>query len=735
MTKKKFGTTPVFFTAISTILGAIMFLRFGFAVGNIGFIGTLGIIAIGHIVTIATALSIAEIATNKKVEGGGEYFIISRSFGLKIGASIGIALYLSQAISVAFYIVAMMEAFNPLLDWFTDITGYYLLDKRFISIPVMGIIAWIMLKYGAKMGLKALYVVVAILFISIILFFLGNTNYVEGYPVSMLFEKVTNNMGFFTVFAIIFPAFTGMTAGVGLSGDLKNPSKSLPWGTLAATITGMIIYIFIALKLAYSASPEDLNADQLIMSKIALWGPIIPIGLAAATFSSALGSMMIAPRTLQAIASDNIIPSKTINTFLSKSGATTGEPVNAAVVTSIFATIFLLIGDVDFVAKIISMFFMVTYGSLCLISFLEHFSSDPSYRPTFRSRWYFSLAGAVMCIWLMFSMNFLYAVIAIGIMALLYIWINSANKEEKGLEAIFEGVIFQTSRKLQVFLQQKNSTEHTEMWRPSMVCVSSNSFNKLDTLDLSRWIAHKYGFCTYVHLIEGELSKETHDLAEKEMHKLLQLENAQNSNVYLDTIISPNYTSALRESVQFPSISGKSNNVVLFEYDHDDTSFISEIEANISLVKSINMDACVLRTSSRGFGYRKEINIWITSQDFRNGNLMILLGYIILGHSEWKNAQIKIFAVLQEENMQELKTKLYHLIRTGRLPISKNNINIVTNSGKVDLKALINEKSADADLTFVGFNDSDIKNNSIFTGYSNMGNIIFVSSINKKQIL
>jgi len=97
---RKFGTAPVFFTAISTILGAIMFLRFGFAVGNVGFIGTMAIVLIGHAVTIPTAMAIAEIATNQRVEGGGEYYIISRSFGLVIGSSIGIALYLSQAISV-----------------------------------------------------------------------------------------------------------------------------------------------------------------------------------------------------------------------------------------------------------------------------------------------------------------------------------------------------------------------------------------------------------------------------------------------------------------------------------------------------------------------------------------------------------------------------------------------------------------------------------------------------------
>ena len=114
---KKFGTAPVFFTAISTILGAVLFLRFGFAVGSVGFMGTVAIILIGHIVTVPTAMSIAEIATNQKVEGGGEYFIISRSFGLVIGSSIGLALYISQAISVAFYIIAFSEAFSSFFDW------------------------------------------------------------------------------------------------------------------------------------------------------------------------------------------------------------------------------------------------------------------------------------------------------------------------------------------------------------------------------------------------------------------------------------------------------------------------------------------------------------------------------------------------------------------------------------------------------------------------------------------
>ena len=183
LTSGKFGTTPVFFTAISTILGAILFLRFGFAVGHLGFLSTLLIILIGHAVTIPTAMAIAEIATNQKVEGGGEYFIISRSFGLVIGSTIGIALYLSQAISVAFYVMAFAEAFVPLINW---ITGHFDLHPTFqmilelkqtISLPALLLLTYIMLTKGADLGIKMLYGVVAILAVSLIAFFLGKTDY------------------------------------------------------------------------------------------------------------------------------------------------------------------------------------------------------------------------------------------------------------------------------------------------------------------------------------------------------------------------------------------------------------------------------------------------------------------------------------------------------------------------------------------------------------------------------
>ncbi|NNM05444.1 MAG: amino acid permease, partial [Gemmatimonadetes bacterium] len=432
-----FGTSPVYLASVSTILGAIMFLRFGYAVGNAGLIGALFIILLGHMVTVPTALAIAEIATNRRVEGGGEYFIISRSFGVTIGGAIGISLYLSQAISVAFYMIAFAEAFSPLGGWFQQVTGLPW-DPRMISLPAVIGLSALVVSRGANLGVRALWVVVGILVVSLVMFFLGSP--IEGMTAEP--PRLDSPDPFILVFAIVFPAFTGMTAGVGLSGDLANPRRSIPLGVLSATVTGMLVYVAVVVKMAVSAPPELLDSDQLIMSRIALWGPIIPIGLAAATLSSAIGSILVAPRTLQALGGDGILPAKGANPFLAEGVGKSNEPRNATLVTAALAVLTVALGNVDIVARIVSMFFMVTYGALCAISALEHFAARPSYRPSFRSKWFLSSWGAVLCLLLMFQMDPLFALVAIVLMALLYWGIRATRKDEvDDLTAIFHGVM------------------------------------------------------------------------------------------------------------------------------------------------------------------------------------------------------------------------------------------------------------------------------------------------------
>jgi amino acid transporter len=730
-TNAKFGTMPVFLTALSTILGAILFLRFGWAVGQVGFWGVIGIIVLGHAVTIPTAFAVAEIATNQRVQGGGAYYIISRSFGLNIGGAIGITLYLSQAISVAFYVIAFGEAFEPVITWVHNNYGLIIPDRRWISIPTMVILSILILTKGANFGMKALYVVVAILLTSIAMFFLGDS---PIKPTEINFNAtIPDHLNFFFVFTIIFPAFTGLAAGLGLSGDLKDPKKSIPRGTLWATVVGMIVYVAIAYKFAISATPEDMVSDQLIMSKIALWGPIIPIGLAAAAMSSALGSIMVAPRTLQAIGFDDIFPQKSINQWFAKGKKKDNEPVNGSIITIIIAFFFVIIGDVNFVAQIISMFFMVTYGAICLISFLEHFAADPAYRPTFRSNWYVSLLGALFSFWLMFKMNAPYAAFSVLIMGIIYYAIMANNEENQGLNKLFRGVIFQLSRRLQIMLQRAGN-EKEKSWRPFGVCISHDTFKRRSAFDVMRWISYKYGFGTYIHFIKGFLNEETTKESKDVLDRLIQLSAGNKSRVYLDTIISPSYTSAIAQVVQLSGLSGKGNNLILFEFSRTDPGNLKEITTNYNLVESAGFDICILNTSYKSFGYKSELHIWISPEDYRNANLMILLGYIILGHPDWKKGKIKIFALYPEKSIEEKRKQLLELIKTGRLPISPSNISMVPfETG--DRKNVIMKHSADADLTLIGFTSDALENtDELSEGYNDLGNILFVSANRAKAI-
>ena len=736
--KKTFGTASVFFTGIATILGAILFLRFGFAVGTLGFWGVIGVILLGHLVTIPTALAISEIATNKRVEGGGVYFIISRSFGMNIGATIGFALFLSQAISVAFYIIAFTEAFEFLFKWIDARYGFTL-PRQVISIPSMIALSVLILRRGASVGMKTLYIVVAILLVSLLLFFMGSTGHNATTSFSM-FSAGKGDMGqFFLVFAILFPAFTGMAAGVGLSGDLKNPGKSIPLGTLLATISGMVVYFFITYKLAASASLETLKDpnNQLVMSDIAIAGAlIIPLGLAASTFSSAIGSILVAPRTLQALAVDNSFPTRRINLFLRKGRGEAGEPFNATLVTVVIALVFVVIGDVNKVAGIISMFFLVSYGSLCLISFLHHFGSSPSYRPSFSSRWYLSLLGFIASIWVMFKINALFALVAILIMALLYLYINHYHRDRKGLVSIFTNALFQLNRSLQVYLQQTRKSRANKEWRPSAICISTDSFKRDKAFQLLNWISHKYGFGTYIHLIEDYYSKASRDRSGLELDRLIKTFKGKGSHVYVDTMISPSYTSAVAQAIQLPGISGMENNMVIFEYSREDPETLEEIVENFPLVNAGNFDVCIMGSSERSIAFNNGIHVWISSHDYENSHLMILLSFIIQGHPLWRKSKITIFDICRKEQEDEDRKILEQLVKEGRLPITSRNIQVITEMQGRSAKEMIREHSLNAGLTIIGFHSDLLKHDGakLFQGYTGMGNILFINSHSQKEI-
>ncbi len=721
-----FGTGPVFLASISTILGAVMFLRFGYAVGNVGLLGGLAIIVLGHMVTVPTALAIAEIATNRRVEGGGEYFIISRSFGHTIGGAIGISLYLSQAISVAFYMIAFAEAFQPLAGWFEAQFGFPF-DPRLVSIPATLALVGLVLSKGADLGVKALWVVASVLAVSLGMFFLGSSPDAIKPDGVIMTSDLASADPFMLVFAIVFPAFTGVTAGVGLSGDLANPRKSLPLGIMAATATGILVYVMVMVKLATSVNSATLADNQLVMMDIAVWGPIIPVGLAAACLSSAIGSILVAPRTLQALGSDGVVPSRRLNGFVSTGLGGNNEPRNATLVTSVVALLFVLMGSVDIVARVVSMFFMVTYGALCAISALEHFAARPSYRPSFRSTWYLSLTGAVMSLVLMLQMDLVFAVAAIVVMTLLYQGIKRGRDGADDLASIFHGVMTQATRYLQIRLQKTES----EDWRPSVITITPRTFDRSSPLQLLEWICHRYGFGTYLHYIDGRLERDAFNESLAVQERLIDITSQRKGAIYVDTMISPSMASALAQVLQMPGVSGMDNNTIMFEVGvHDPPVALTEVVAGLNMAAVPRMNRLVLRHGDNFFGSRATIHVWLTWHDDRNANLMILLAYILLGHQDWKGAEITLFAAYPRKEAPARTKELHQRIAEGRLLISQNNVRVIATDDSIDFQRLVESRSGSADLVLLGFTNDRLQRHGteLFRRFPDLRDALFVSA-------
>lgn len=298
----------------------------------------------------------------------------------------------------------------------------------------------------------------------------------------------------------------------------------------------------------------------------------------------------------------------------------------------------------------------------------------------------------------MFKINTTYALVAAGLMVFVYLFASTCHKSRKGLEVIFQGTIFQIARNLHVYLQKSRKITNSS-WRPAIICVSKNTFERPKAFELFNWLSHRYGFATYIHLIEGYFSKTSHQNSAGMLQKLIQLSENYESKAYVDYLISPSNTSSIARIIQLPGISGMDNNFTLFAFEKNNPGDLTQIVDNYSLVKSGNFDNCILGISNRSVNFRSGIIVWIKPTDFENSNLMILLSYIILGYPAWKKGYIKIFSICREDYKLSTRQQLTDLIMEGRLPVSQHNIEIIALHEDDTAIDLINEKSAQAVLT------------------------------------
>jgi amino acid transporter len=485
---RKFGTFGgVFIPNVLTILGVIMFLRTGWVVGNAGLRHALIILAIANSITLLTSLSLSAIATNTKVGGGGAYFLISRSLGLEIGGSIGVPLFLAQAISVAFYVIGFTESLQFL--W-PD------LDVRLICTIVMAIlfvISWV----GADLAIKTQYIIMVALGLSLVSFFLGWTPVPDWHANET--PQYQSGQNFWSVFAIFFPAVTGIMSGVSMSGDLKDPSRSIPRGTLWAVGLTFVIYAAEMVWLSLNAGRDELLGDKMVMRRIALLGPLIFVGLWAATLSSALASLLAAPRTLQALGHDRVVPR-----WLALGHGPQNEPRLALALSWLIALAAIWQGDLDLIAPVITMFFLTTYGTVNLVAGLERWVANPSYRPTFRVHWLPSILGAAGCLFVMFLLTALATLIAIASCFGIY-WLLKRRQYQTAWGDVRSGFWFAVTRV--GLLKFSSSRMHLRNWRPVMLVLVGNPKSRLPMVDFASHIEARRGLVFLAQVVVGDWQK------------------------------------------------------------------------------------------------------------------------------------------------------------------------------------------------------------------------------------
>jgi len=461
MPKKTFGTFAGVFTPTTlTILGVIMYIRQPWVVGNAGILGALAILLISVSITFTTALSLSSITTNVRIGAGGAFSIISKSLGLEIGGAIGIPFYIAQAIAVAMYVFGFREGLVLLKP---D------LNPLFVDLGVFGLVMAIAF-VSTVFAFKIQYVIIGVIGLSLISIygslFTNELNYnfalFGKYPGSV--ENNFSGTSFWGVFAVFFPAVTGVMAGANMSGDLTNPRVSIPRGTISAVILTTIIYISLVFVASMIATPDELVSNYNLFIEKALFSPIVLAGLLGATFSSALGSFVGAPRIMLALAEKGILPKSQKLAETSQRG----EPVNAMLITAIIVFIGISLRDLNTIAPILTMFFMITYAMVNIVVLVEQSLSLPSYRPTLKVPLIIPALGAFGSIAIMFVMNVIVALFSLNFIFLFYFYLVKLNlKSEIGdsRSGLFTALAEWATKKSSNLSPQKE----VRSWRPDLL--------------------------------------------------------------------------------------------------------------------------------------------------------------------------------------------------------------------------------------------------------------------------
>lgn len=672
----KFGTFGgVFVPNVLTILGVIMFLRTGWVVGQAGLKDALIILLIANVITLLTSLSLSSISTNIKVKGGGAYFLISRNLGLEIGGSVGIPLFLAQAVSVAFYIIGFAESLEYLFPG---------LPVRLVTmVTLLGIfaIAW----KGAEIAVKAQYFILGALGLSLISFFLGWTPVVDFS--SRVEPQYGTGLSFWMVFAIFFPAVTGIMSGVSMSGDLKDPSKSVPKGTILAVIVCFVVYAVQMVWLAVNASREELITNTLVMERIAVIGPLIFVGLWAATLSSALASLLAAPRTLQALAQDHVVPFG-----LGKGHGPGNEPRAALLLSAGLAAVCLLAGRLDVIAPVISMFFLTTYGTVNLVAGLSALAANPSYRPTFRVHWSLCLAGAAGCLFAMFLLNAWATILAVGCIVGLYTMLKQRQYQTTwGDER--SGIWFALARF--GLLRLAESRQHVRNWRPVILVLVGNPAGRLAMVELANRLEARRGLLFLSQIVTGSWDKmlPRQAMLQKQLQEFIR---ESRLSAVGKTVLADDFEHGVSTLLQVAGVGALEPNTVLIGWSEDalrERQFLGSVRRILELKRSLLIFA---EAELPNYQLEPVIDVWWRAK--ANGSFMLTLAHLWQGSGVGQEYRLRVRRIIADEGgRKDIEIAMQEMVRKTRFEAE---IDIVVDAAPpLEVIARYSEKSA---LCFIG---------------------------------
>lgn len=654
----------VFTPSILTILGIILFLRLGYVTGSAGCGRALIIIAIANLISILTSQSLAAIATNMRVKGGGDYYLISRTLGHRYGGAIGIVLYLAQSVSVAFYCIGFAEAIS------TMIALPPVISARLIAVAAVGllfILAWL----GADWATRFQYVVMALLAAALGSFFWGGLTQWEPGTLSSNWAAPADGPPFWVIFGIFFPAVTGFTQGVSMSGDLKDPGKSLPAGTFLAVGIAILIYFSVAIVFAGVLPNHVMMSDYQSIKKVARFGGLIDAGVISATLSSAMASFLGGPRILQSLAADRIFPF--LLPFAKGSGAT-ANPRRAVLLTMVIALSTIALGQLNIVARVVSMFFLISYGLLNYATYFEARAASPSFRPRFR--WfnkYLSLLGFIICLGVILALDVQYGIIAVAILTAIYHYLKHTAGPSRWADS-------SAAHAFQVIREQLHlmagSPAHHRNWRPHMLVFSNHAERRVPLLTFAQWIEGDSGLVTVARIIEGPASQ-TRKFRRQAEEELTRHIAEHHFKAFPLVVGTEDIASAIPLLLQSYGVGPLHANMVLVNWYGQSAVGIQGLQAlkygqHLTAAFRQGFNLVVLHYDDTRWVTLKQlpdedrrIDLWWRAD--ATSHLMLLLAYLVTRNDGWRKARIRVLTTGTGERITEAKKELIQELEDVRI--------------------------------------------------------------------